>query len=215
MQTSVALSADYAEALLTARRAKNWTFGILAMLILAQLALFFIARYSSVLAPASAATLPTESPKGFNLIHYAIALSGLVAMGTVLVMCVTLLLIVAIMLIGRLIGVARLTSAFLAAVVLLVILFPWQGFLRDGALAGEGFRLVGTLYTWEELLRDARFGRDGAMDVAPMILKWFRFVGLPVVALLVLWIAQRRSARGLRMALGESDAEPTDSTLAV
>jgi hypothetical protein len=38
-------------------------------------------------------------------------------------------------------------------------------------------------------------------------LRWARFVGFPVLAIIVLLIVQAKSSRGLRAALGESELE--------
>jgi hypothetical protein len=47
--TPLAVSADYADALLTARRAKNWLFLFLMIGLLAQLSIFFVAKFTDVL----------------------------------------------------------------------------------------------------------------------------------------------------------------------
>lgn len=209
-QTPIALSADYADALLTTRRAKNILFWILLLLIVTQVALFFTARYSSIL-PASASPIENSAiPKLFNQLHYAVGLTGLLALGTTLLLDIVLLLIVAIMLIGRLIGVARVVNAFIWAIILTLCLFPWQAFLSDGALAYEDFRLTGALFTWAELLRDARFNMEHTLDLPAQLLKWFRFAGFPLISLIILIIVQRRSTRGLRLALGETTINTID-----
>ena len=48
--------ADYADAILAGRRAKNWLFLVLLVVLLGQLALFFVARYTTLLTTATAAT---------------------------------------------------------------------------------------------------------------------------------------------------------------
>src|SRR5690606_19841232 len=44
-QNTIATAADYADAMITARRAKNWLFGILLLILLAQLAIFFTVAF--------------------------------------------------------------------------------------------------------------------------------------------------------------------------
>src|SRR5689334_7161396 len=52
-QTNILNAADYADALLTARRAKNTVFLVILFLLLGELALFFTARYTTILSTAS------------------------------------------------------------------------------------------------------------------------------------------------------------------
>jgi hypothetical protein len=118
------------------------------------------------------------------------------------------------------------TSAFVWCVVLTVLLFPWQSFLIGNpwnaratppgsayaADAGAGvrppdpaFKLPGGLYTWEELGYDVRHFAD--YDTKRAVLKWARYAGFPVVALLLLLMVQAKSSRGLKFALGESEVQ--------
>jgi len=133
-----------------------------------------------------------------------------------------LLLIVMIMLVGRLIGVSHVTSAFIWCVLLAVMIFPWQAFLlgtyrtaRPPADASPGladayrhadpaFKIPGALYTWEELRRDYSFDN---LSAAQSVLKWARFAGFPLLALLLLLMVQAKSSRGLKFALGESEVQ--------
>src|SRR5688500_7261556 len=74
-QSSIAVAADFAEAMLTARRAKNWLVAMILVMILLQITLFFLVRLEVVnigaprAAPASAApvvitTPPETQPEG-------------------------------------------------------------------------------------------------------------------------------------------------------
>lgn len=234
VQTTIATAADYADAMIIARRAKNWLFGLLLLILLAQIAIFFVARYTQALdgavsasvtpvgqtptvqveattAPAEPVTVPVEEAPpqsgAAQKLEYLIGGTTFIGMGAVLVMAVVLLLIVLIMLIGRLIGVSRVTSALIWSIILGVLLFPWQAFLNYPGLAGTDFRIPGVLYTWSEVAQQARFGLDGSMDLMMQVLKWARFVGFPVLALLLLLMIQTKSSRGLKLALGEADAD--------
>src|SRR5438034_6931354 len=128
---SLATSADYADALLVARRAKKLLFLLILLMLLIQIAFFFVARYTDLIPSASsppASSPPTTRPAGRELIHYA---SGITLfLGTILpiLLAMTLFLIVHIMLVGRLIGVARVTSALVWCMVLILFMFPWQIF---------------------------------------------------------------------------------------
>ncbi len=232
--TSIATAADYAEALLTARKAKNWLFAILLLILLAQLAVFCVVAYGPVETTAYArpvVAVMTDGPttqaaiieparvfavernKLSYVLEYVIDGTTFIGMGTVLILTVVLLLIVAIMLIGRLIGVSRLTSAFIWCVVLIALLMPWQAVMTfAGSKPGikdPDFRIPGVLMNWSEL---AAHGRDvnGGDQLAAVILKWSRFAGFPVVALLMLLVVNAKANRGLKMALGEGEAEADD-----
>jgi hypothetical protein len=298
--TPLAVSADYADALLAARRAKNWLFLFLLLFLLAQIAIFFLVRFDVVkigaggqatievptevdveetpttgespatapsaatiepatgspapapapAQPPAAAETPVEAPasgppalmafqdastsdvpdvsvkvgsKDMTTSLLAWVTNSIVYLGTIfsIVMTIVILLIVLIMLVGRLIGVSHSTSAFIWAVLLALLVFPWQLFYgadtsgglppysasqaSSTAAVGSGmddFRVPGVLYTWGELSRDAKF------DAEPMgnaILKWARFVGFPVVALLILFMVQAKSGRAVKFALGEAE----------
>jgi hypothetical protein len=238
---TLAVAADYADAMMTARRAKNWLFILLLLVLLSQLAIFFLARLhilnlggrvtmpeivpatSPTTAPVegdSPATAPTsassEQPKSYpvaTILRYVIPVENFLGLTLMIVLSVVLLLITLIMLVGRLIGVSHVTSAFIWSVLLLVFLFPWQSFLLTGprdASPGASivsddpsFKIPGVLYTWPELAHDYEFPTTGAAG----ILKWARFAGMPIVAVLLLLMVQAKSSRGLKYALGESDVQ--------
>src|SRR4051812_20407491 len=67
--SNLATAADYADAMMIARRAKNWLFLLLMLMVLAQIAIFFVARTTSYVLGGAAATpgdvsapLPTTAP---------------------------------------------------------------------------------------------------------------------------------------------------------
>jgi hypothetical protein len=250
---TLAVAADYADALMTARRAKNWLFILLLLILVLQLGLFILVRMNILklsdragLLPAATAQAtsdaPTTSPASdvtpsptptptpvasgssyrsttvAAILRYVIPATDYFGMIFAIVLSVVLLLLVMIMLVGRLIGVAHLTGAFLWSVFLIVFLFPWQALLITHenyptySVRGEetmsayvtpqpAFKVPGVLYTWRELESDYRF--DGKSKEG--ILKWGRFVGFPLLALLILMMVQAKSSRGLRFALGEAD----------
>lgn len=229
-RTTLAIAADYADAMMVARRAKNWLFLVLLLVLLAQLSLFFLARYAkgtmqglSPAAPVPAALVDsTQTAEGLTapvphkgrpwalLIEYTINVTDFLGMTLVMVLGVVLLLLVTIMLVGRLVGVSHVTSAFVWCVVLAVLLFPWQALLNRSPIAdAPDFKIPGVLYTWPELRDNYDFHTD---RLAESILKWARFVGWPVVSVIILLAIQVRSNRGLRLALGEADV-PVDTSI--
>ena len=239
--SNIATAADYADAMMIARRAKNWLFLLLLVFLLAQIAIFFIARktnyvFSSAPTPQPSLsgsdptvttqpiTIPTTrtatkvSPERANLINqtlmYVTALIDFLGVVLVILLAIDLLLIVNIMLVGRLIGLARVTSAWIFCVLLAILLFPWQSFLQDPNFKAD-FKLPGVFYTWTELSHPtlgAKFdtgGDAGDLTFEQSILRWARFVGFPVLSIILLLIVQAKSSRGLRAALGEAELDVT------
>src|SRR4051812_15483176 len=208
---AIATAADYADALVTARRAKHLLALLLVLMLLIQLGLFFVARYTNLI-PAADALVPAAStqpaPQSIDQLHYLTGISIFLGLTLTIVLSFVLLLILNIMLVGRLIGAGRLAGAYILCLVLLVLLFPWQAFLRDVTMTSREFIIPGVLYTWDELRLSAHFPTS---DWRLAALKWARFVGFPAVALVVLLMIQAKSNRGLRQALGEEDivAEPS------
>lgn len=271
---TLAVNADYADALLTARRAKSTLFLLLLLILLAQIAMFFVVRFSDAIPvydrgggstvvtagpggidatstagpttdagatqpavsaeattqPARSVTLRADNDTLRAVLKYAVDLTVFLGVTLGLVMLVAVFLMMMIMLVGRLLGVTHVTSAVVWAALLMVFLFPWQVFFNraDDAIAAVSptpgdavltdapagaatvstapdFYLPGVLYTWSELVRDARFDADDDLMVA--ILKYARFVGFPLLAVILLVIVQTKSSRGARFALGEADVQ--------
>jgi hypothetical protein len=201
-QTSIATSADYADALLVARRGKHVLFLLLMLMLLFQIALFFIARYTNAIVPASPA--PTTKAAVVNeLLSYLASGTTFFSMILPILLCFVLLLIVNIMLVGRLLGLARVTSAFLWCLVLVLLMFPYQTFF-GGTNEPLDFRLPGMVFTWDELVTYAKFPTD---RWAFAFMKWTRFLVMPLLALVLLAVVQIKSNRGLRQSLGEAVPE--------
>jgi hypothetical protein len=227
--SNIATAADYADAMMIARRAKNLLFCLLMILLLLQLATFFVARFTNhvipeaassmadTVAPATqsttAATQPLASLRDKALapavLRYFTALTDFLGIVFIIVLAVVLLLIVKIMLVGRLIGVAQVTSAFCWCVFLGVLLFPWQGFLQNTDFTGD-FKLPGIFYTWRELVDPSLGAKFSTDNLNLSILRWARFVGWPVLAIILLLMVQAKSSRGLRAALGETELDIHD-----
>ena len=133
---AIATAADYADAMYTARRAKNLLVLLVFIMLLVQLGIFFVARYTNYIITSPAATQPDASvdrraalpdrPERLRRGDLAIILSFV------------LLLIVNIMLVGRLIGVAQCTSAYIWCLLLLVLVFPWQAFFSNATFTDPG-----------------------------------------------------------------------------
>lgn len=109
-----------------------------------------------------------------------------------------------VMLNGRTVGVERVAKAFLYSLLLLMLIMPWQSILNHPTFAGGLFHLPGVLYTWPELNTRAMFPDNDWLG-------WARFVGWPLVALLLTLIVFAMSGRGVRQALGEDLANVDES----
>jgi hypothetical protein len=263
---TLAVAADYADAMLVARRAKNVLFLFLLLFLLLRIAMFLVARFVPSVhltatiqtAAANAATTqislvqstPAEPTEGQRMAapyaRWLIDITEFWGLLFAVVLPAVLLLIVGIMLVGRLVGVTHVTSAFIWSFALLVMLIPWQSVLNSeirsihllhdwrGHSAGEviatdssaasalvdagiaentartlsttmpDVRIPGVLYTWPELARDYDFANA---DTKLATLKWARYIGFPVLAIIMLLVIQARSSRGLRYALGESEMQ--------
>jgi len=222
-RTTLAVAADYADAMLVARRAKRGLFLVLILVLAAQIGIFFVERLTSggtVTVSAGSTTQPsvhatTDLHAG---LQYLINATDFLGVTLTIALGLVLLLIVIIMLVGRLIGVSHVTGAFVWCVVLLVFLFPWQslwnypqaGTVSGGAEAtvvGRRFGIPGILYTWPELEHKCHFPNFGQGEWQEAVLGWARFVVWPAVAVLILMSIQVRSARGLKFALGEAEMQ--------
>jgi hypothetical protein len=207
----IATAADYADALLSARRAKNVLFWLLLAMLLLQLGIFLLAKYTDLVLPAvvsNATTHPASTSRTLLslFLQYLTGIIDFLGLAFSIVFSLTLLLILQILIMGRLLGVSHLTTAYVTSLLLAVLLFPWQAFLNFSDLAGANFRLPGVLYTWAELVRESHFEQ---LTGPAALLKWWRFVGFPLVAIALLLVIQSRSRRGLRRALGEIDTTPS------
>jgi hypothetical protein len=208
IQSAIATAADYADAMITARRAKNLLFGIILVMLLVQLALFLAARYSIDLAGPSvdqATTTSTRLLHWIDKLKYLVGLIDYLGVAAPVLLAVVLLLLTLIMLVGRLVGVSHLVSAFLWCVVLILMLFPWQAFLINQTFTSPEFKFAGVLYNWYELVDRARLHPSG---MAMALSFWGRFIVAPAIALILLITIQMQSRRGLRLAFGEGISTP-------
>jgi len=151
-----AVAADYADAMLVARRAKNVLFFFVALVLLIQLAIFFTARYvpnfkihtdltttsteSSGVPTTMSVTVIDRRPTEAGVrrlwspaIQYVIAATDFLGVILSMALSVVLVILIMIMLVGRLVGVSYVTSALCWSILLIVMLFPWQSLLNSHA----------------------------------------------------------------------------------
>lgn len=207
-QNNVFLAADYAEALITARRAKNLVAFVLFLLIVVDMALFFTARYTQVM---------EQMGRARELLQYAVGIVSFLGLILPVLLAALLCIILHIMLVGRLVGSGKMMSALCWSVLLALLLFPWQAFLNNPAITNDasanalGMKIPGILYTWAEFIHPKLGARFSAADDLPLaILRWARFVGFPALSLVILFIIQSLSGRSLREAIGNEISASTD-----
>lgn len=98
---------------------------------------------------------------------------------------------------GRLGGVRGSLAGFLWMAVVLVLLLPWEQWL--GPL---GSPLSGVYSTAAQTLEVPQTFETGAAELAHYV----RYLGYPILALMMVWVADRRYARGYRMACRQAEA---------
>jgi hypothetical protein len=230
MATSpIATAADYADAMMSARRAKNVLFLLLLAVLVGQISIFLVLRHdpklmgTSLADTANVTTAATTAPAAHrisvpDLLEYLVAITDFLGIALSIVLAAVMLVLMIIMLVGRLIGVSRVVGALIRCLVLIVLLFPWQSVLTSpvngGASTGAGgpavpdFKLPGVLYTWAEVTHPVHGASFDASQVGSFsILKWARYVAWPAAAVVLVLMIQAKSSRGLAMALGEVEYE--------
>ena len=103
-----------------------------------------------------------------------------------LMYCLILLLILKVSLVGRLGGMAWISSAFIASLLFLMFLIPWQTIFT-------GLCIAGTIYTPSELVDWYTAKQNNG--TAFTILFYLRFVMLWLITIIILVSAQLRSRR--------------------
>ena len=218
---AIATAADYADALLTARRAKNLLVLIVLLMLLIQLTVFFVVKYTGIVYPVSGAgstpvaatTAPSSTPAWQDVARYAVGASDFLGVAGTILAALVLYLITQIMVVGRLIGVSRVISALIWTFVVLLLIFPWQAFLRDQLFTSREWMFPGVLYTWDELINRVTIGTRGQQQgINILVLHWARFVAWPLLAIVLLLAVQVKSNRGMRQALGEEVIDTADVT---
>jgi len=177
--------ADCAAALNITLRIKNWLVGLLLLIVIGELSLFFLFRYRT-----------DWQPKAVDLLQYCMGLIEFFGVALALLLLVDLLLALNITLSGRLGGAAHLVAALVWSAALVLLLFPWQAFLANATFSSTAFKIPGVLYTWEELTARARWDA-ASLNIWQIALRWARFVAFPLVAVIFLinvWHHARRRA---------------------
>lgn len=138
----------------------------------------------------------TVTPAGdmfYQAIHVALPMARVGGLLGATLLALVLLMSLKVVLLGRLKGVAYLTSSVLWSFVLLVLIIPWNQ-------AFAGFPVPGVLFGARELIEGTAQIAWGAEGVGweDHLLYWMRFVGYPILTL-ILWLTiQVQYARSYR-----------------
>lgn len=215
---------EYAVAFRSIRAGKNFFAMVIALCIVAQLAGFVLVRFAGVTdAPAAASSGPASRPASRptveinaaavqraatwrnviglalpqraatwrNVIGWALPATKFAAPAACLLMLFVLTLALNLSLLERVGGVAGFISAFFWALILLAMLIPWQHAPWTSYAKGALFNLGDLeVATW-----GLAAGSATALD---QIVYFVRFIGYPVLALLVWLVVQVKFARGYR-----------------
>ncbi|MHC4063768.1 MAG: hypothetical protein ACYSUQ_06035 [Planctomycetota bacterium] len=206
---------DYAGAMRTISAARGLFLLLLILSLLFHLGVYCCSKWTTLLAPTQIAEEEIASPspeaapgtidladagqESFAWLYYAIELTMPMAEFVGQLACAALVLCYLlganVVLSGRLGGVRGSISAFFWMVVVLALLFPW-----DRCLGGVG-KIPGVYATFEEVTHLPDDLQGGATFI-----HYARFLGYPVLALLLALVGDRRYAKGYRLAQRQIEA---------
>jgi hypothetical protein len=210
--TPLAIAADYADALMTARRARTLLALAIGFLLVVQLAVFFLAKYdvlglgtpTKVAVPVIAATQPAEGATATQpataptatvtattvsfdatpYVRYAVPLINFAVIVLAMLLVVTMLLLVVIMLVGRLVGVSHVTAAFLWSALFLILVIPWQTFfIPTESYAVTGSSIPGMI----EVPEQPALKMPGALYTWPELKRDYKFENSPMPTAAWMW----------------------------
>lgn len=226
-------TSQYTSAMRSLRAARNLLAALVLLAILVQLAGFILVNFTGVLdakfagSSPQAATLPSEDaaqPADDTSadiaraalyeasLNWALPAAKFIAMVSAILLSLIILLAVKVSLLGRLTGMAKLISAFLWSLVLLMMVTPWQQVLSGSFASGALFNL-GELLEYSRRINPA----FGAKGVTTLDLAFFyaRFAAYPALALLVWCVVFAKFARGcatsIALPMAPAPADPPEA----
>lgn len=186
---------EYEDAFRPVKRGKNLYMLLVALALLVQLGAFVLAEFTEMLGPVGAGPKDQTAETLRNVLFWAMPIAKFVAPVACGMAILLLLFSVKLSLIGRLGGVGGLVSAMLWAVILLVLVTPWQQILRGSMATGALCNLHDLLNAVEQM-KDSTDGK--APETLDQAVYYGRFIAYPVVALFVWGIVQCKYARGYK-----------------
>jgi hypothetical protein len=204
---------DYTGALNTIRSARAWFFLILMLSLLTHLTAYGGSRWGHVFDASKtveSTTSSTASPELISqeetsekvLVHpnrwydaaeLVLPLAEFLGQLSCFALLVCYLLASNIALSGRLGGVRGSLNAFFGVLVVFAILFPWERWF--GGLQGHG-QIPGVYFTLGEV---THIPTEFANRLGE-ILHYVRYLGYPLLAVIIVFVADRRYAKGYRLA---------------
>ena len=202
---------DYSAALRSIRAARGVFLIILVLSLLLHVAAYSAAWWGDVLSPvsgvqeqlaapadeATAGAQPDAEPattfsSWYYLAKMILPLTEFLGQVSCGLLTLSFLFAVLVCLAGGLGGVRGSISAFFWMLVLLALLFPWARWLGGGP---DAVQIPGVYFTFDELCGlPAEFG--GRLD---KLIHYVRYLGYPVLALLIAFTGNRRFSRGYRL----------------
>ncbi len=206
---------DYADAFKSVKTAKNILLVLIVLSLAAQLASFSLVNFVGVVdeveevkaeqptpatAPAEAATEKESEEAGKEtmwrvLIGWVLPGTKFMAFISGVLLVLTIMFAVKLCLLGRLGGIHGFMSAFYWAIILLVLITPWQQVLKASFACGA-------LYNYGDLVNALKQVKTswGAQEVSfvDIIFLYARFIGYPIFALLILLGVQAKLCCGYK-----------------
>jgi len=207
---------EYLDAMKSVRIAKNLFLLLTILAVLVVLAGFVVLSFTdkldachrpaTAMAPADAAVAAEAAAVWDKAFGLAMDLGKFLAPVAAALMVFTLFLGVMVALAGRLGGAGHLVGALFWALILVAVLVPWQRLSRSPYVNGALYSLPEAVTQAGKVVKGWTAGQVTAMD---RILYYVRFLGYPVIAVLISLVVQVRFAAGYRKVL--ADALVTDS----
>ena len=228
--SSEATAAEYAQALRSVRAAKNLFWWLILLAILAQLVGFILVNFVGVLdyskghdpaslkfgtPPTTSPTtqaVPDEAPEAgattmwYQFLLWMFAACKFVGVVSAILLVIMLMFTAQLSLLGRSGGIAGRMSAVFWSLILLAMAIPWQQLIHSSFASG-------VLYNLSDLVRQATGVKTAWGAIEPAFLDraiyYIRYIGYPIVAVLVLLSIHARFTGGLKkLPAAEAPAEP-------
>ena len=201
IQRGLYLKSDCLKAAFVFRRWKNLLFMVMLLcLLLHQLSFWFvstgqveIAGNTNTVVPAGAAAVPAEESSGpeifgidvtFGLLTSVIRITNIILVFTSLLYALIMYFGMGVSFKGRLGGLGHICGALFMALIIFVLLMPWQNFFGPVAL--------GATFSPQELVK---WCTTDISNKFGMVLFYLRFTGYSGLVLLLLLLVQLRSYR--------------------
>ncbi len=193
-------SLEFHDALKSIRAAKCWLMVIIFLSLGAQLAgfvlvdMFPIVDQRALTGEAGGAEIEDDKVVA-DVINWALAASKFAALAAAGMLSLVVMFAVKLSLLGRIGGPAGFLGAFFWSLILLVVVFPWQGALDSAVACGATFNL-GQLTAMAQDARESWGAENPAL--VKQTFYYARFLGYPVLAVLITLVVMVRFGRGYR-----------------